>query len=256
MDRAQDALSRLRAIAGISAHRAVSGMFTLGSDLFGLPGLERGTVHEILTAGKGDGPAAAGFALGLAARAADSKRPSLWVRFAGKKQGIVYGGGLAGMGLDPSTLIHLPVSDEKDALRATLEGLRCKGLGSVIVEIAGPARHLDLTATRRMKLAAAEHGVTALILCHRADPVPSAAETRWRVGASLSASPGLGLPGHPTFSVTLLKHRSHETGRIWDLEWDNETREFTPKTLSRPMVARPSDRTHPAAGEGPRARAG
>lgn len=255
MDRAQDALSRLRAIVGNSSHRAASGVFTLG-DLFGLPGLERGAVHEILAAGKEDGPAAAGFTLGLALRAGDGTRPMLWVRCASSKAGALYGAGLADMGLDPSLLIHLPVQDEKDALRATLEGLRCKGLASVILEIAGPARQLDLTATRRMKLAAAEHGVTALILCHRPDPVPSAAESRWGVGASLSASPGLGLPGKPAFTVTLLKHRSIEAGRIWELEWDNENHAFAQKTLSRPVAALPFDRPHQAARQELGARAG
>lgn len=256
MGRAQDALGRLRAIAGMSAYRAASGVFTLGADIFGLPGLERGSIHEIFAAGKGDAPAAAGFVTGLTLRAGGAGKPSLWVRHAGKRTGALYGGGVAGLGLDPAKLIHLPVEDEKDALRAGLEGLRCKGLASVVIEIAGPARHLDLTATRRMKLAAGEHGVTALILRHGGDPAPSAAETRWGVAASLSASPGLGLPGNPAFTVTLLKHRSHEAGRIWEMEWDHETQRFASKTLSRPVAALSFDRTHSAAGQGLGARTG
>jgi protein ImuA len=256
MDRAQHALRRLRAIAGMSQYRAAFGSFALGTRLPGLPALTRGSTHEIFAAGRQDAPAAAGFVTGLALIAGSGNRPSLWVRHAGKRDGTLYGGGLAALGFDPGALIYLPLEEEKDALRAAREGLRCDGLACVVIEIAGPARHLDLSATRRLKLAAAEHGVTALILRADAKPGPSAAETRWRVTASLSASPGLGLPGRPAFTLTLLKHRSAGTGRNWDLEWDHETRQFNPKTLSRPLAALPLDRTHQADREGVRARAG
>lgn len=256
MDRAQHALGRLHAIAGMSQYRAASGSFALGPHLPGLPELARGSVHEIFAAERQDAPAMAGFAAGLALVAGNGNRPSLWVRHADKRAGALYGGGLAALGVDPATLIYLPVGDEKDALRAAREGLRCDGLACVVIEIAGPARHLDLSATRRLKLAAAEHGVTALILRSGVAPGPSAAETRWRVAASLSASPGLELPGRPAFTLTLLKHRSAVTGRNWDLEWDHETRQFNPKTLSRPLAALSFDRTHQADREGIRARAG
>lgn len=252
MDRAQHALGRLRAIAGMSRYGATFGSFAPGGHL---PEFARGSVHEIFAAERPDAPAAAGFVTGLALIAGSGTRPSLWVRQAGKRDGALYGGGLAALGFDPTTLIHLPVGDEKDVLRAAREGLRCDGLASVIIEIAGPARFLDLSATRRLKLAAAEHGVTALILRSGAAPGPSAAETRWRVAAALSASPGLELPGNPAFAVTLLKHRSAGTGH-WDLEWDHETRQFNPKTLSRPLAALSFDRTHHADREGIRARAG
>ncbi len=256
MDRAQDALRRLRAIASMSSYQAAPGAFMPGTGALDLPAIARGAVHEFFSAAKADAPAAAGFVTGLAFSAGDTSRPALWVRHASRREGLLYGGGFAALGLDPNQFIHLPVEDEKDGLRATLEGLRCKGLSSVILEIAGPARHLDLTATRRLKLAAADHEVTALILRHGADPGPSAAQTRWQIATSLSASPGLGLPGRPAFTVKLLKHPSAGTGRSWDLEWDHEKRQFTTKTISRPLAALSFDRTHRASGEGVRARAG
>lgn len=256
MNGAQHTLRRLRAVAGMAPNRTAFGSFLPGPRVPGFPALARGSVHEIFAARRKDAPAAAGFVTGLALVAGKAERPSLWVRHTGKGAGALYGGGLASLGFDPGALIHLALENEKDALRAAREGLRCDGLASVVLEIEGPARHLDLSATRRLKLAAAEHGVTALILRSEAEPGPSAAETRWRVAASLSASPGLDLPGQPAFTLTLLKHRSAQTGRRWDLEWDHETRQFNLKTLSRPLVALPFDRTHRADREGIRARAG
>lgn len=256
MDSIDIRLRRLRAMAEASTYRAGAGAFTLGSDIFGVPVLERGVLHEVFAQEKEDAAAAAGFVAGLVLRLSNGKGPSLWVRHARSRAGTLYGGGLAALGIDPCALIHLPVQDDKDGLRAALEGLRCKGLASVVVEIAGASRHLDLTASRRLKLAAATHGVTALILRHGTDPGPSAAVTRWRVAAALSGSPGLGLPGNPAFTLTLLKHRSAEPGRKWELEWDHDTRAFAPKTISRPVVALPFDRTHREVGKGGRARTG
>ncbi|WP_196259898.1 ImuA family protein [Pelagibacterium limicola] len=255
MDRAHDALGRLRAIASMSAPLMASETVSLGGQLSGLPALSRSTVHEFFALRKEDAPATTGFVAGVVSRAGRESRLSLWVRCAPLRAGALYGAGLAGMGINPATLIHLPVDNEKDALRAALEGLRCKGLASVVIDIAGPAPHLDLTATRRLKLAAAEHGVTTLILRAGTDPSPSAAQTRWQVAPSLSASPGLSLPGNPAFAVTLLKHPSEGTGRSWEMEWDHETRAFAPKTLSRPVASLPFDRTHREAGESLRARA-
>ena len=146
MDRAH-ALRRLHAIAGMSRYRAASGSFALGARL---PALARGSVHEIFAAERQDAPAAAGFVTGLVLIAGSGNRPALWVRHAGKRDGALYGAGLAALGFDPTTLIYLPLDDEKDALRAAREGLRCDGLACVVIEIAGPARLLDLSATRRL----------------------------------------------------------------------------------------------------------
>ena len=49
--------------------------------------------------------------------------------------------------------------EPEDALFALEEGLRCRDLAFVIGEIAGNPRALDLTASRRLSLAAEKHGV-------------------------------------------------------------------------------------------------
>ena len=49
----------------------------------------------------------------------------------------------------------------------------------------GHPKSLDLVAGRRLAFAAAESGVTVLLLREGADEMPSAAQTRWRSNGTL-----------------------------------------------------------------------
>src|ERR1700722_10024256 len=98
-------------------------------------GLANGALHEITAAGPGDAPAAAGFALALAARfAASRKAPLIWIGedFAGLEQGTLYGPGLALYGIDPSGLVLVHAANAKDALWAMEEALKCRAPAAVI----------------------------------------------------------------------------------------------------------------------------
>jgi hypothetical protein len=53
MDSIDIRLRRLRAMAEASTYRAGAGAFTLGSDIFGVPVLERGVLHEVFAQEKG-----------------------------------------------------------------------------------------------------------------------------------------------------------------------------------------------------------
>lgn len=184
-------------------------------------GLRRGALHEVVPAAQGDTSAAAGFALGLAARFGAARRPWFWVRqdMAALEAGEPYGPGLAGFGLDPARLTIVAAADAQDALRAGEEALRCRALAAVILEPWGDPKVLDLTASRRLVLAAEASGVPALLLRGGASGAPLAASTRWRIAAAVSAAPaGLG-PGRPVVEAVLEKSR---TGRVgsWTLEWN------------------------------------
>ena len=78
-------------------------------------------------------------------------------------------------GLSPARLLVLNVSRPADVLWAMEEGLRCRALACVIAELTGEGAEADLTATRRLSLAARE-GVSArvsglgLLIRHRATP--------------------------------------------------------------------------------------
>src|SRR6266571_5094840 len=96
------------------------------------------------------------------------------------------------------------------------EALSCRAVGAVIGEIRGPS--VDLTATRRLSLAAGRRDGLALLLRARPAPEASAAATRWVVGAAPSAPDSTFLgPGPPRFATRLMRNRRGHLG-CWVLE--------------------------------------
>ena len=189
-------------------------------------GLARAQLHELFAAEPGDAGAAAGLALLLALAA--GALPLLWLRTEGaeRQAGRLHAGGAAELGLDPATLLLGLVADEAALLRAGADAARCAGLGTLLIEAWGPAPGLDLTATRRLMLAAEASGVTVLVLRVAATPVPSAAATRWQVGAQPSTALDADAPGAPAFLVECLRRRGGPAGQRWCVEWNRETQSF------------------------------
>jgi protein ImuA len=206
-------------------------------------GLACGALHEVYPGRPRDESAAIGFGLGAAARAGRG-RPLVLVRHdpAERESGRLYGAGLAGFGLDPEGVLVVQADDAKGALRASVEAARCAGLGAVVVEIRGPPRVLDLTASRRLALSARASGVTLIVIRLGTEPVPSAATTRWRVSAEASCPDEAEAPGFPAFTATLLRHRSGLGPRPWHVEWDHDSTAFADPPLSRSVAALPVDR--------------
>lgn len=228
----------------------MSDLFTLGINgvdarLEG--GLTIGRLHEIFAAESLDGSSAAGFILMLAMRAAGTRLPILWLRQqkAEALNGRLHAPGPAELGLDPARLILGIASDAAAMLKAAVDSLRCTGLGAVVIEPQRHARLPDLTASRRLALAAEQSGVTALLLCTDADPVPSAAQTRWRVRAAPSTPLAANAPGAPTFQIELLRHRGGPDGLAWRVEWDRDTCRFREAPL--PGAVLPLSASGPAA---------
>jgi len=227
---------------------------------FGLPaldaplggGLARGALHELHPAGPGDLAALHGFAVAMALRAADS-RPLLWLRQDGldREAGAPYPPGLAAFGLDPGRLVLVRVPDAVALLRAAAEAARCPALGAVLIAPWRTGRLLDLTASRRLVLAAEASGVTLFLTHPPGPPVPSAAQSRWRIGALPSRALAAGAPGRPAFAVSLRRHRGGVAERDWCVEWNGERACFESAAfgdraglaapLSRPVVSVPAD---------------
>lgn len=184
-------------------------------------GLARGRLHELF-AGVEDEGAAAGLAL-ILARLASGEAPLLWLRIASavRVSGAAYGPGLAALGIDPAQLLIGMMADEAMLLRAAVDALRCPALGGVVIELRGRAPLLDLTASRRLALAAEGSGVTALMLRIGTEPVPSAADTRWRVAAAPSLPLPGNAPGMSAFELHLLRRRAGRDGLGWRLMWDS-----------------------------------
>lgn len=218
ISRIRDLRERLRNLerGGAAARPALPlGLAEIDAALDG--GLPTGCLHEVL--GGADDGAATGFVLALLARlltAAQAGQPALWC---GRCLDL-YGPGLAGRGLDPARLILVEAARPADLLWAMEEGLRCPGLAAVVGEV----DRLDLTAARRLQLAAEAGGATGLVLRRGGGREPGAgtgagaATTRWRI----SPRPG-GLAA--CWHVELLRCRGGRP-RDWHVEWHDETGDF------------------------------
>jgi protein ImuA len=181
-------------------------------------GFQHGVLHEVFSA-IGHEVAATGFVAGLANRVAVDKH-LLWIRqdFSAHEFGELSPTGLLGLGIDPARMLLLSVANANDGLRAANDALSCAALGAVVIEIPGNPKILDLTASRRLTLAATQKSVTAFLLRFCAQPDASAAETRWLVRAAASQTQNEDW-GYPTFEVDLIRNRHGKTGR-WFMEWN------------------------------------
>jgi protein ImuA len=217
-------------------------------------GLAIGAMHEVFAEGR-QSAAATGFIVGLAGRAGlagrvSARRPLVWVRqdFTEIESGALSMSGLAELGLDPRLLVTVRAADVDSALRAAADALACDALGGVVLEIWGPARQLDLVASRKLTLAARASGVTGLLLRVAAEPLPSTAETRWIVRAAHSppAAPSRPAWGAPMFDAQLVRNRHGPVGR-WFMEWKCDECLFEkPAAYSQPVAAAPAHRPHQA----------
>jgi len=178
-----------------------SGLFSLGmtavdSHLGG--GLTRGGLHEVFAENLADTAAATGFSLALATRAMGRKH-LVWIRqgFLDTEAGEPYGPGLVEHGLDPDRLILVRPVRGQDALRVAGEAAHCRALGAVFLDLWDTPKALDLTASRRLALAASQSGVPVILTRTSADPVASAAASRWQVRSMASAALEANAPGLP-----------------------------------------------------------
>jgi protein ImuA len=201
-------------------------------------GLAGGALHEIGPAAPLQGGAAAGFAMALAARALRGRGQAVWIQpdFNVTEAGALYGPGLDLMGLPMGRLVILRVPRPRDALWAMEEALKCPAAGAVVAELAG--EEADLTATRRLALAAREGGGLGLILhpnsCPASDSQPSTATTRWEVASARGERDRFGGLGPATFALSLVKNRRGRTGQ-WRLSWDHHECAFA-TSLSLPVA--------------------
>jgi len=214
--------------------------------------LARGRVHEVYAQENDDAAGAAGFTAAVAVTLTGPGQAVLWLRTrrAARSGGLLQANGWAELGGFPGTALIGELPDAVTLLRAAVDALRCPALGAVIVEVWGVMRELDLTASRRLALAAEKSGVPLVLLGIEASPVPSAAQTRWQVASAPSrALPG-NAPGLPTFNVTLLRQRGGPGGLAWQLEWDRDRCMFREAPLPGAVVSVPADRPDAAGGSG------
>ena len=194
-----------------------------------IPKLSRGHLHEIHLSAAALATAMA-FAFTASGPPAGTSVPILLVR-APRLAGIramPFGEGLAGLGIDPARLLLVEARDNLGLLRAVLDGARCSGLAAVVAETWGPILEYDLTASRRLVLAAEASRVPVIVLrgCgvtgKRAEPRASAAHTRWAIRPAPSTALEARAPGPPALEAELLRQRGGPSGMRWRLVWNDE----------------------------------
>ncbi len=182
-------------------------------------GLSRGAVHEAM------GNAATGFTAMVAGRL---EGPVLWCVDATDRAAL-YGPGLAAFGLHPARVIVVRCQGRTDLLWGMEEGLRTPALAAVIGE---PSGAVNLTASRRLQLAAEAGGTLGVVL--NVDGAgrfaANALESRWRIEAAAS-----GDVVRPCWQVILERCRGGTRGLSWMVERNEETGDFA-------VVATPADR--------------
>ncbi len=201
-------------------------------------GFSQRALHEVYAASADDGSAAAAFAMMLVMRACPGGRPVIWVREGrcSGQGGRLHAAGLAELGFNAEDLILIEAHDTLAVLSAGADIVKCGQVGAVVIEPWGKAPLFDLTASRRLSMAAAASGVLTLALRVNAEPIASAAQTRWRIAAAASSPMAAGAPGHPAFDIALLRHRGGIAGFEARLEWNRDTRSFAPLSGGVPAV--------------------
>ena len=226
-----------------SGNRVATGHAAIDLALEG--GLARGRVHELFAMESEDGPVATGVAAMLALRTVGPQAPIFWLRTdeAERRGGSIHAPGLMELGGDPDALVLGRAPDTRALLKSAADAARCAGLQTLIVECWGKCPELDLTASRRLALAAEQSGITLFLLRLGAEPVPSAVDTRWSVGAAPSRPLEANAPGPPMFELELLRRRAGPSGMRWRLEWDRDQINFREPAHVGAVVSLPADRS-------------
>ncbi|ESQ78669.1 ImuA family protein [Asticcacaulis sp. YBE204] len=171
-------------------------------------GLALGSLHEVAGGGSGaiDGAAAAAFCAGIAGRTGGQV---LWCL----TRSDLFPPGVAQAGLPPDRLMRVTADDEKSVLLAFEEGLRHGSLSAVVAEVG----RLDMTASRRLQLAAESTGTLALALRRWRRETeagdfgqPTAARTKWRVSEVLPEKLSVAGVARARWAVELLRVQGAE----------------------------------------------
>jgi protein ImuA len=220
-------------------------------------------LHEVRAQTGLDCAAATAFALALGVRALEcglacgNPKAMFWIAAseARSEAGLLYGPGLAALGLGDAELIRVFVDNTADALWAAGEVAAHKGAGLCLLEMRGNPAKADLAFSRRLALRARQSRVPVIVLRQGGGEEASAALTRWRVAPAPSApqgfdqGPGRKWLGPPAFAVTLEKCRGGQPGE-WIMEWKSDERLFAPFKSGSGTMRSPAAASTPASPAG------
>ena len=225
------AFLHMKNVANSSLHGRAASHFSFGDDVVDAHlkgGIARNALHEFYASMSDDASCAAAFAVMVAIRACQSDEPIIWITEdkGARINGNLYGPGLVELGLDPGRLLLINAADTLSVLRAAADIVKCGAIGCVIIEPSGPAPCFNMTASRRLALSAASSGVLTLVVRTAAEPIPSAAQSRWRIASSPSQPLEGNTPGHATFDISLLRHRGGVEPFGMQVQWNRDEGRF------------------------------
>lgn len=169
-------------------------------------------VHEFISAAPQDAAATTGFMSCLLGRLMGDTGVCIWI----STRRTLFPPALAAFGIAPHRVIFIDLANEKDALWAMEEALKCDALACV----AGEISELSFTASRRLQLVVEKSRVTGLL--HRSNPRRVnilACVTRWQI-TPISSELADGMPGVglARWQVELQKVRGGQPGS-WHVQW-------------------------------------
>jgi protein ImuA len=176
-------------------------------------GLPRSALHEIQASDPGAGLALCALLLSR------TEGQVVWIA---PRPDAIWAPGLQALGLDVSRLILACYRKPQDGLWTMEEALRCPAIGGVVLRL----DQLDLTASRRLQLAAENHGSFGLLLrTAAAGQGPSSATTRWRTTSLPHPA------ARPHWQIELLRCRGGQPA-AWQAEWQAGALWAEPSSLS------------------------
>lgn len=216
-------IAAIEASGGVGRGRHLStGIAPVDASLPGR-GLALAAVHEL------QGPAASGFALHLLAAGLSEDDCILWCVPEGRRDHL-YGPGLWQRGIDPRRLVVAVCRDREEMLWTVEEALKSGAVAAVVAQMEkdqwrggrASGKPVDLTASRRLQLAAEAGGGLGLILSEGGDALgPSAAATRWRIEPAPMDNP----LDRACWAVSLLRLRGGAVpDKGWRIRLDREGR--------------------------------
>ncbi len=189
------------------------------------PGLACGTLHEVFARRHADRPGALGFAFSVMASALAQRHGHAFFIASSRALrdfGRPFGNGLRQLGVDAARLVIVEARSAKDGLWALEEVLRSSAQPAfALCALDGD---LDLTASRRLNLAAEAHA-TPLMVIRSGNTGSNAAATRWVSSTLPAARDYAGAFTHPRWRMTLERCRNGRPG-CWPIEWTHDTYRF------------------------------
>jgi protein ImuA len=160
-------------------------------------------------------------------------KPLLWVQ---DRMAILESGRIHPPGLPSHNLIHVEARDDRDALWAMEEGVRCSALSAVIGELWGDPKALDFVATRRLAVAAERSGTPCWLVRLGGTANLSGARMRWRIASAPSLTNPFDprAPGLAAWDAELFRSRYSPPG-TWSVAHDRAADRFH-------LAAAPGDR--------------